>query len=56
MKLVVPAIDAEGARDYGCMDTFVETAAGQYELSGEFGTAIIHGSKPTIEFGPVGTQ
>ena len=56
MRLVIPATDAEGHKDYGCMDTFIETAAGQYKLSGDFGTATIHGSEPTVEFGPVGTH
>lgn len=56
MKLVMPATDAEGHKDYGCMDTFVETSAGQYELSGDFGAATIHAPELAIEFGPITTD
>ncbi len=56
MKLVIPATDAEGYKDYGCMDTFIETSAGKYELSGDFGVATVHGSEPAVEFGPVTTD
>ena len=56
MKLVIPATDAKGHKDYGCMDSFAESAAGRYELSTDFGTATIHGSEPAVEFGSERTQ
>lgn len=46
---VKAALDANGEKDYGNFDTFVEKRPGEFQMSGDFGKAIVSSQNPIIK-------
>jgi hypothetical protein len=47
-----PAIDADGTKDYGCIDELVQLGPGEYRITGEFGTVSIAARDVSLDLVP----